>query len=117
MTPELLPLAKDIYKLSLNENQNFPLMVLSINVTRIALHALRDGVLNRQIEQENSIWSALNYFYVAILFHIYMVWKTQYKTIKDSGYVLKDAEKFCRKNVRAAIQNLNNYLISAYSIH
>lgn len=117
MTPELFPLAKDIYKLSLSENQNFPLMVLSINVSRIALHALRDGILNRQIQLENSIWSALNFFYVAILFHIYKVWKNEYKTIKDSGYVLKDAEKFCRKNVRSAIQNLNNHLVSAYSIH
>ena len=89
MTPELLPLAKDIYKLSLSENQNFPLMVLSINVTRIALHALRDGILDRQVEQENSIWSALNFFYVATLFHIYKIWKNEYKTIKDSGYVLK----------------------------
>ena len=89
MTPELFPLAKDIYKLSLSENQNFPLMVLSINVSRIALHALRDGILNRQIQLENSIWSALNFFYVAILFHIYKVWKNEYKTIKDSGYVLK----------------------------
>ena len=89
MTPELLPLAKDIYKLSLSENQNFPLMVLSINVTRIALHALRDGVLDRQVEQENSIWSALNFFYVTTLFHIYKIWKNEYKTIKDSGYVLK----------------------------
>ena len=47
MTPELSLLAKDIYKLSLHETQNFPLLVLSINVSRIALHALRDGILNR----------------------------------------------------------------------
>ena len=47
MTPELFPLSKDMYLISLNENQNFPFLVLSINVTRIALHALRDGLLNR----------------------------------------------------------------------
>ena len=47
MTPELFPLAKDMYLISLNESQNFPFLVLSINVTRIALHALRDGILNR----------------------------------------------------------------------
>jgi hypothetical protein len=29
--------------------QEFPLMVLSLNVTRIALHILRDGILNKQI--------------------------------------------------------------------
>ena len=47
MTPELSLLAKEVYRLSLSETQNFPLLVLSINVTRIALHALRDGILNR----------------------------------------------------------------------
>ena len=89
MTPELNPLAKNMFKLSLSENQNFPLLVLSINVTRISLHALRDGLLNRQIIQENSVWSAVNFFYVAVMFHIYKIWKTEFKTIKDSGYVLK----------------------------
>lgn len=116
MTPELFPLAKDMYLLSLSPEQNFPFLVLSINVTRIALHTLRDGLLNRQIVQENSVWSALNYFYVAVLFHIYKIWKNEHKTIKDSGYVLKDAEKFCRKNVKAAFQHLNTHLVSAYSI-
>ena len=43
----------------------------------------------RQIVQENSVWSALNFFYVAIMFHIYHIWKVEHKTIKDSGYVLK----------------------------
>ena len=46
-TPELLSLSKAIYKLSLSDTQDFPLMVLSINVTRIALHALRDDLLAR----------------------------------------------------------------------
>ena len=46
-TPELLSLSKAIYKLSLSDTQDFPLMVLSINVTRIALHALRDDLLVR----------------------------------------------------------------------
>jgi len=117
MTPELFPLSKDMYLISLSENQNFPFLVLSINVTRMSLHALRDGLLNRQIIQENSVWSALNFFYVAVMYHIYKIWKTEYKTIKDSGYVLKDSEKYCRKNVKIAINNLNNHLVTAYSVH
>ena len=46
-TPEVYGLAKAVYKLSLSDKQDFPLMVLSINVTRIALHALRDDLLIR----------------------------------------------------------------------
>ena len=44
-----LQLAKDIYHLSQNETQEFPLMVLSINVTRIAVCALRDSLLARYV--------------------------------------------------------------------
>jgi len=51
------------------------------------------------------------------MFHIYKIWKTEYKTIKDSGYVLKDSEKYCRKNVKIAINNLNNHLVTAYSVN
>ena len=42
-----LPLARDLYLLSHDPHSEFPLMVLSINVTRISLQALREGVLNR----------------------------------------------------------------------
>lgn len=73
MTPELVPLARNIYRLSIHETQNFPLLVLSINVTRISLHALRDGLLDKLAIQDDSVWSAINYFYVAVLYHIYKV--------------------------------------------
>ena len=49
MTPELNPLGKKIHKLSADEVQNFPFMVLSINLTRIAFDALKRGFLNRSL--------------------------------------------------------------------
>ena len=119
-TPELLGLAKAIYKLSISDKQDFPLMVLSINVTRIALHALRDDLLvrylkselitdcklrsfclfifdilitlnskYRQCNQDDDLWQTFNFFYVAIMYHIFHIWKTRNKTIQDSGYVLQ----------------------------
>ena len=83
MTPELVPLARNMYRLSLHETQNFPFLVLSINVTRIALHALRDELLDKQSVRENSVWSAVNYFYVAVMFHIY---KVQYHSMPSRGH-------------------------------
>lgn len=44
---ETYPLAREIYLLSHDSHSQFPLMVLSINVTRISLQALREGVLNK----------------------------------------------------------------------
>ena len=46
-TEDTLPLARDIYMLSHDSHSQFPLMVLAINVTRITLQALREGVLNK----------------------------------------------------------------------
>jgi len=105
-----LQLARDIYQLSQNESQEFPLMVLSINVTRIALCALRDDLLSRLETQEGSALTALNLFYSSLMLHIYTIWKSQNKTIKDSGFVLKEAERYGRKNVRLLVSNLHSHL-------
>jgi membrane protein CcdC involved in cytochrome C biogenesis len=48
-TPHLIPLARDIYRVSVDDQQNFPLAVMSLNMTRIALQALRRGELNRYL--------------------------------------------------------------------
>lgn len=45
-TPELFPFGIKVFKISLKEDQNFPFMVLSINLTRIAYDILMDGLLN-----------------------------------------------------------------------
>jgi len=109
-SPQTLTLAKDLHKLSQSVTQEFPLMVLSINVTRIALCAMRDNILQREEVEGNSAWSAVNKFYASLMLHIFNVWKTQNKTIKDSGYVLKDAEKYGRKNSKILLSNLRSYI-------
>lgn len=49
VTEETIPFSKQVYALSLKESQEFPLMVLSLNVTRICLHILRDGLLDTRL--------------------------------------------------------------------
>ena len=43
----------------------------------------------RLCNEDGDLWHAFNLFYCAVVFDYYHVWKTQRKTIKDSGYVLK----------------------------
>ena len=77
-TPELLGLSKAIYKLSLSDKQDFPLMVLSINVTRIALHALRDDLL---VRYSSNLICDIQQFYIFVmlivnfhgLWHFYII--------------------------------------------
>ncbi len=85
----MFPFMQAVYKISLNEAQEFPFMVLSINLTRIAFSALKDGLLTRMCNEDNDLWYTFNMFYGSVVYHFYHIWKTQRKTIRDSGFVLK----------------------------
>nr|CAD7602920.1 unnamed protein product [Timema genevievae] len=115
-SPHLMPLARDIYRVSLDEQQNFPLAVLSLNMTRMALQTLRQGLLNRECNERQMVVEVLNEFYAAIFCHTLHIWTSQHKTIRDSGYVLKDVEWFCRSNVRAVFRNFHAQL-NSYNAH
>ncbi|KAK3738674.1 hypothetical protein QZH41_009122 [Actinostola sp. cb2023] len=104
-------LALDIYKLSQHETQNFPFCIMSINITRIALQALREEKLNKECNKRRSVISAFCDFYVAIFYHIYQIWKHQHKTISDSGFVLKEGEKFALKKTVLALKQFEQALI------
>ncbi|XP_038045366.1 ELMO domain-containing protein 3-like [Patiria miniata] len=110
MDPVRQQLAKDIYRLSLHETQNFPFSVMSINMTRIALQSLREGTLSRECNRRKQVFGVFNDFYAGIFLQLYQIWKHQQKTIKDSGFVIKDVEQEARKNPRGVIKTLETYL-------
>ncbi|XP_010875003.1 ELMO domain-containing protein 3 [Esox lucius] len=110
MDPETLPLARDIYKLSHHPTQNFPFCVMSINMTRIALHALREEALAKECNRRQQVVGVLSEFYVATFLHLYQLWKSQRKTISDSGFVLKEVELFAKKNPKQMLRRLDVFL-------
>jgi len=116
MSTEVLPLGQAIHSLSRDPRQEFPMLVLSINVSRICLHALRDGLLDRLISEEDSVWSAANSFYAAVLFHVYQRWKTEHLTITSSGFVLQEAESTGRKNPGLLVRRLEKALATDFSV-
>ncbi|XP_041955621.1 ELMO domain-containing protein 3 [Alosa sapidissima] len=110
MDPETLPLARDIYKLSQHPVQNFPFSVMSINMTRIALHALREEVLSKECNRRQQVVGVINDFYAATFLHLFQLWKSEQKTISDSGYVLKEVEIFAKKNPKQILRRLETFL-------
>lgn len=46
-------------------------------------------VHTRECNRRQQVVGVLNEFYVATYLHLYQLWKTQQKTIADSGFVLK----------------------------
>lgn len=110
VTPETIPFSKQVYSLSVKQSQEFPLMVLSLNVTRICLHILRDGLLDSRCFLDKDAWLSFNTLYVSIMYHIYHIWKTQHKTISNCGFVLQDAETESRKSPGRIINEFTKYL-------
>ncbi|XP_030841679.1 ELMO domain-containing protein 3-like isoform X1 [Strongylocentrotus purpuratus] len=110
MDSQKFPLAKEIYKLSQHETQNFPFCVMAINMTRIALQALREEHLSRECNRRKQVFGVINDFYASIFLQLYQTWKQQRKTIHDSGFVLKELEANCKKNPRTMMRNLEIYL-------
>lgn len=45
--------------------------------------------LTRECNRRQQVVGVLNEFYVATYLHLYQLWKTEQKTIADSGFVLK----------------------------
>ncbi|XP_058869526.1 ELMO domain-containing protein 3-like isoform X2 [Acipenser ruthenus] len=110
MDPQTLPLARDIYRLSQHPSQNFPFCVMSINITRIAILALREEALSKECNRRQQVVGVLNDFYVATFLHLFQIWKTQHKTISDSGFVLKEVEVFAKKNPKQVLRRLESFL-------
>lgn len=103
-------LASEIYKLSLHPTQNFPFCVMSINLTRIALQALREGCLNKECNKQRDVLPLMCDFYTGLYLQMYQVWKSQGKTITDSGFVLQHVEAHGKKHPHAVLKNLEEYL-------
>jgi hypothetical protein len=82
-------LAPEIFELSRHPIHQFPLAVLSLNVTKMTLDAFRDGLLNRFCHKEGSAIYVVNQFYLAIMYRIFRKWKDKGMTIHDSCYLLK----------------------------
>ncbi|XRB13616.1 ELMO domain-containing protein [Pseudoscourfieldia marina] len=85
--------ARNLFELSRDPVQNFPLAIVSINVTRYCLQALRAGRLNRAAMQSQSMWRVVNDFYLGMMYEFYTRWLGGGKTMKESGFVLADMEK------------------------
>ena len=85
-------LSQKLYQLSQNETQNFPFCVLLINLTKIALVALRNGYLNKGCNKRLAILPIFCDVFSALTYEHYKLWKTG-KTIRDSGFVLKRLEE------------------------
>nr|XP_060643142.1 ELMO domain-containing protein 3 [Anolis sagrei ordinatus] len=110
MDSRILPVAREIFRLSHHETQNFPFCVMSVNITRIVIQVLREERLSRECNRRQQVIAVLNDLYVAVFLRLFNIWKTQQKTICDSGFVLKDLEIFAKRNPKQLLKHLEMYM-------
>ena len=115
-TPEILPFTQDLYRLSRQEGQEFPLLVLSLNMTRITVQLVRDGGLNKLLALEEELWTTANFFYAALLYQIYHQWKHRHLTIRDCGPLIQQTEQTARTRPGALVAQFEKFLTSQYSV-
>ena len=98
--------ATEMFKLAVDPVHNFPFCLVSINVTRIALQALRDEKLSSTCKKRNEVLAVFNDFYLATFWHFFSIWKKEHKTMIDSGYVINALELYAMKNVPALMKTI-----------
>ncbi|XP_062601459.1 uncharacterized protein LOC134263166 [Saccostrea cucullata] len=89
-------LASEIYKLSLHptqikQNSNISYQHVECNKQKEVLPVVCD-------------------FYTGLYLQMYQVWKSQGKTISDSGFVLQHIENHAKRNPHTVMKNLEEYL-------
>ncbi|XP_006866670.1 PREDICTED: ELMO domain-containing protein 3 [Chrysochloris asiatica] len=110
MDSKTLLMAQEIFRLSRHRTQQFPFCLMSVNITRIAIQALREDCLTRECNRQQKVIPVVNSFYAATFLRLAHVWRTQQKTISDSGFVLKDLEVLAKKSPRRLLKTLEIYL-------
>ncbi|NWU49852.1 ELMD3 protein, partial [Dromas ardeola] len=116
MDAQTLPLAHEIFKLSQHETQafvflqNFPFCIMSVNITRIVIQALREECLSRECNRRQQVIAVLNDLYAAAFLQLYRLWKWQHKTIADSGFLLKELEFSAKKKPKQLLKSLEAYV-------
>ncbi|XP_075031106.1 ELMO domain-containing protein 3 isoform X5 [Calonectris borealis] len=110
MDSQTLPLAEEIFQLSQHETQNFPFCIMSVNITRIVIQALREERLSRECNRRQQVIAVLNDLYAAAFLQLYRVWKWQHKTVADSGFLLKELESSTKKKPKRLLRSLEAYV-------
>ncbi|NXX59250.1 ELMD3 protein, partial [Scopus umbretta] len=120
MDSQMLPLAHEIFRLSQHETQasavtlvplqNFPFCLMSVNITRIVIQALREECLSRECNRRQQVIAVLNDLYAAAFLQLYRVWKWQHKTVADSGFLLKELEFSTKKKPKQLLKSLEAYV-------
>nr|XP_032808390.1 ELMO domain-containing protein 3 isoform X1 [Petromyzon marinus]XP_032808391.1 ELMO domain-containing protein 3 isoform X1 [Petromyzon marinus] len=108
--PHSLPLTRELYRLSQHHTQNFPFCIMSINLSRICLQALREECLTRECNRRLQVVPVLSDLFAALLLQLHRTWRERHCTIADSGAVLQEVEVAAKRSPRQLLRQLELHL-------
>jgi hypothetical protein len=100
--------AADIFKLSQIPEQIFPMAVVSLNMSAMALELLREGKLSAHANKIGTAVHAVHDMYSALFLKFYQLWKREKRTIVDYDSTKKWLREYCKKNAAVLIKNLHD---------
>lgn len=109
-TPNVRSIAGDIYRYSKDTSYPLPFCVVSLNVTRIVLQALRENCLSRECNKREQVFAVFNDLYAAIFLSFFHNWKRKCKDVMEMGNILQDVGNFAKKNVHYMIRELEGFV-------
>ncbi|NXT65151.1 ELMD3 protein, partial [Chaetops frenatus] len=89
---------------------NFPFCIMSVNITRIIIQALREERLSRECNRRQQVVGVLNDLYAAAFLRLSRLWKRQHGTVTNAGFFLKELELSTKKKPRQLLKSLEAYL-------
>ncbi|NWT09084.1 ELMD3 protein, partial [Vireo altiloquus] len=90
--------------------QNFPFCIMSVNITRMVIQALREERLSRECNRRQQVIGVLNDLHAAAFLRLFRLWKGQHGTIADAGLFLKELELSTKKKPRQLLKSLEAYV-------
>uniref|UniRef100_A0A8C5X214 ELMO domain-containing protein n=1 Tax=Malurus cyaneus samueli TaxID=2593467 RepID=A0A8C5X214_9PASS len=111
-----VPKGRSVFQLSFHNAgiliifQNFPFCIMSVNITRIVIQALREERLSRECNRRQQVIGVLNDLYAAAFLQLFRLWKCQHGTIADAGFFLKELELSTKKKPRQLLKSLEAYV-------
>ncbi|NXC02339.1 ELMD3 protein, partial [Orthonyx spaldingii] len=90
--------------------QNFPFCIMSVNITRIVIQALREERLSRECNRRQEVIGVLNDLHAAAFLRLSRLWKRQHGTVADAGFFLKELELSTKKKPRQLLKSLEAYV-------
>ena len=111
---DTISMVVNIYKLSKDASQHFPLCALAVNVTLQTMVAMRDETLAKLCNQRREVFNVTNEYFAASLHLFYCLWRRHKKKVAECADVLKQVEQTARSDPHKLIMDYKATLLQKY---